>query len=303
MANEPAKITENLLNVFNYCFVETVPYEFYKPKEGKDIPVNLEGKNYHCEKCGKTTPVRYHKRPLTYYSKGKLAEERKVYDKLGKEFPTMGQIEAGEPFWNEAVCLCTDCAKSSVLQEDTPEQRVYNLCEELHGLDDLVVAKAKAAMENTLKTWLGTATLEDFGKFDLTGFEGVRDLICAAILTDTAAEQKDLDAYTSRMEEIRKEIGTLLEDLPERFHAYAQRSVLVYESMNDKIYHEYSVAFPAEDTKPEEYYIYRPLEKKRVTMFLEQPRVETLDELMMEAGFHGEWIDLVTERLKALAGE
>ena len=154
MAQTPGKITDNLLHVFDYCFVETVHYEFYKPKEGRDIPVNLEGKEYHCEQCGKVTKVFYHKRPLTYYSKGKLAQERRVYDKLGKAFPTMGQLAAGEPFWNEAVGLCHDCARQSVLQSETPEQRVYNLCEELHGLDELVVAKAKAAMEQSLRAWL-----------------------------------------------------------------------------------------------------------------------------------------------------
>ena len=32
MANEPSRITDNLLNIFNYSFVETVPYEFFKPR-------------------------------------------------------------------------------------------------------------------------------------------------------------------------------------------------------------------------------------------------------------------------------
>ena len=35
-------------------------------------------------------------------------------------------------------------------------------------------------------------------------------------------------------------------------------------------------------------------------MFLEQPRIETLEELLMEVGFHGEWIDLVSQRLQEL---
>ena len=34
--------------------------------------------------------------------------------------------------------------------------------------------------------------------------------------------------------------------------------------MNDKMYHEYTVAFPQPGTMPEDYYIYRPLEKSRV---------------------------------------
>ena len=41
MTNEPSRITDNLLNVFNYCFVETVPYAFFKPNSQRDIPVNL----------------------------------------------------------------------------------------------------------------------------------------------------------------------------------------------------------------------------------------------------------------------
>ena len=69
------------------------------------------------------------------------------------------------------------------------------------------------------------------------------------------------------------------------------------------MYHEYTVVFPAPGQLPEDYYIYRTIEKKRVLMFLEQPRIETLEELLMEVGFHGEWIDLVTNRLESLAQE
>ena len=38
-------------------------------------------------------------------------------------------------------------------------------------------------------------------------------------------------------------------------------------------------------------------------MFLEQPRIESLEELLMEVGFHGEWIDLVNQRLKELVAQ
>ena len=103
MANEPSRITDNLLNVFNYCFVETVPYAFFRPNPERDIAVNLVDKEYHCPGCGKVTRVVYQKRPLTYYSKGKLAQERRIYDRLGKEFPFMGEIQAGKPFTNEAI--------------------------------------------------------------------------------------------------------------------------------------------------------------------------------------------------------
>ena len=49
--------------------------------------------------------------------------------------------------------------------------------------------------------------------------------------------------------------------------------------------------------------IYRSIEKSRVQMFLEQPRIESLEELLMEVGFHGEWIDLVNQRLQELVAQ
>ena len=92
MANEPSRITDNLLNIFNYSFVETVPYEFFKPRPERDIAVKLVDKEYHCAGCGKVTHVDYQERPLTYFSKGKLKEQRAIYEKLGKRFPTMEEI-------------------------------------------------------------------------------------------------------------------------------------------------------------------------------------------------------------------
>ena len=112
--------------------------------------------------------------------------------------------------------------------------------------------------------------------------------------------QQALDAYRTETGEIETQIRSLLHDLPEEWKAYAARSTAVFESMHDKMYHEYTVAFPAEGQIPTDYYIYRLIEKKRVLMFLEQPRIESLDELLMEVGFHGEWIDLVNVRLQEM---
>lgn len=304
MANEPSRITDNLLNVYNYCFVETVPYAFFKPNPERDIPVKLVDKEYHCEACGKVTNVRYNPRPLTYFSKGKLAQQRRVYDALGKEFPFMGQLTAGTPFTNEAVGLCRACAAEQVLTGETPEQQVVNLSEQLHRADELVVAKARAAMEKSLTDWLDKVEKpEVFLQYDLADFAALRDFICAVMLEDTAAEAAILREYREQIAAIEAKLQQLLEGLPEEWKAYAARSTAVFESMNDKMYHEYTVVFPAPGQLPEDYYIYRTIEKKRVLMFLEQPRIETLEELLMEVGFHGEWIDLVTNRLESLAQE
>ena len=298
MANMPSRITDNLLNVFNYCFVETVPYAFFKPNPERDIAVNLADKEYHCEVCGKVTRVLYQKRPLTYYSKGKLAMERRIYDKLGKRFPFMGEIEAGVPFTNEAIGLCEACAVKKVLNSG---QKIVNLARDLHRADELVVAKAKAAMEQALTRWLDTVTEpETFLQYNLGDFNAVRDLICAAMLDDTEGLAKVLQEYQSDVAHFKSAISDMLPALPAEWMAYAERSTAVFESMHDKMYHEYSVAFPAEGQMPENYFIYRKIEKQRVQMFLEQPRIETLAELMQEVGFHGEWIDLVTARVANL---
>ena len=301
MANTPSRSTDNLLNVFNYCFVETVPYAFFKPNPERDIAVNLVDKEYHCEDCGKVTQVLYQKRPLTYYSKGKLAMERRIYDKLGKRFPFMGEIEAGVPFTNEAIGLCEACATKKVLKSEEAEQKIVNLARDLHRADELAVAKAQAAMEQALTRWLDSVTEpETFLQYNLGDFNAVRDLICAAMLDDTVELAKVLQEYQSDVVQLKSVISKMLKTLPDKWLAYAERSTAVFESMHDKMYHEYSVAFPAEGQMPENYYIYRPIEKERVQMFLEQPRIETLDELMMEVGFHGEWIDLVTKRVAEL---
>ena len=300
MANEPSRITDNLLNVFNYCFVETVPYAFFKPNPERDIPVRLVDKEYHCEGCGKVSTVKYKERPLTYYSKGKLAQERRIYDKLGKEFPVMGEILDGKPFTNAAIGLCRACAEKDILKAQAPEQRAVNLSQQLHRADELLVVKAQAAMEKSLLDWLEKVEKpEDFLQYDLTDFNALRDFICAVMLEDTSSVEKVLADYREQIGTIEKELRELLADLPEEWKAYAARSTAVFESMNDKMYHEYTVVFPAQGQMPEDYYIYRSIEKKRVLMFLEQPRVEELGELLMEVGFHGEWIDMVTNRLES----
>ncbi len=215
MANEPSRITDNLLNIFNYSFVETVPYEFFKPRPERDIAVKLVDKEYHCAGCGKVTHVVYQERPLTYFSKGKLREQQAIYEKLGKRFPTQEEIDGGQPFTNEAIGYCRDCAAKDILQDKAAGQRVCNLALQLHGEDELVVAKARAAMEGALKKWLaGIESADAFLQYGLGDFNAVRDLICSVMLQDTAEEEAVLAAYTEKVAAIKEEIGKLLESLP-----------------------------------------------------------------------------------------
>ena len=67
-------------------------------------------------------------------------------------------------------------------------------------------------------------------------------------------------------------------------------------SLSDEEYHEYTVAFPADDTVGQDFYITQSVEKERVNMFLEQRRCASLEELLMDTGFHEEWIDMVVDK-------
>lgn len=301
MAHEPGKIKEQLDSIYDYCFVETVPYAFFKPNPMRDIAVNLRAKEYRCPVCGKVTRVPYRYHGDTYFSKGKLAAQRRTYDGLGLSFPTMGQIESGEPFVNEAVGLCEECAKEKLSAAEEPAQRVSNLAERLHRADALVIITAQAAMERTLQRWLAAADAAAFRQFDVSTLEKTRDLICAIILDDTAGVQEALEEYRAVVRHTEEECSRLLPQLPAVFTAKVARSTHAPESMSDKVYHEYTVAFAAADAPREVFYLPRRVEKSRLEMFLEQTRVENLAELLSEVGFHGEWLDLFTSRIKELA--
>ena len=301
MANEPGKIKEQLDSVYEYCFVETVPYAFFKPNPARDIAVNLRAKEYCCPACGKVTRVPYRYHGDTYFSKGKLAAERRTYDKLGLEFPTMGCLAAGEPFVNEAVGYCAACAKERLGASEDPAQRVVNLAQQLHRADALVVTAARLAMEEALRRWLAAADAETLRQFDVSTLEKTRDLICAIMLDDTAGAEQALADYRAVVRHVQETCAQLLSLLPEVFTASVARSTHAPESMSDKVYHEYTVAFAAADAPREEFYFPRRVEKQRLSMFLEQPRVASLADLFSEVGFHGEWLDLFTARVRELA--
>lgn len=300
MANEPGKIKEQLESVYEYCFVETVPYAFFKPNPARDIAVNLRAKEYRCPACGKVTRVPYRYHGDTYFSKGKLAAERRTYDKLGLEFPTMGRIAAGEPFVNEAVGYCAACAKERLGASEDPAQRVVNLAQQLHRADALVVTAARLAMEEALRRWLAAADAETLRQFDVSTPEKTRDLICAIMLDDTAGAEQALADYRAVVRHVQEACARLLSLLPEVFTASVARSTHAPESMSDKVYHEYTVAFAAADAPREEFYFPRRVEKQRLSMFLEQPRVASLADLFSEVGFHGEWLDFFRARVHEL---
>ena len=298
---EMTKITDNLLNVFNYTFVERVPYAFFIPKEDKYVAVHLVDKVYHCQHCGKKLRVNYRQTGSTYFSKGRLARERQQYDKQGLAFPTMGELADGVPFSCQAMGYCQVCAPEILQKDETAGQQIYNLAQRLHREDELLVAKAREAMGIVIRVWLDDIKVPaQLLCYDLSSDAAIRDLLCAVVLGDTGRLTELLGEYQDTVHTLRAEIERLNAAQPAEWQAYSARSTAVYESMSDELYHEYTVAFPAEGTVGEDFYLLRKVERDKVTMFLRQPRITTLEELLMEAGFQGEWLDWLMEKAKGL---
>lgn len=221
---------KRLESVYAYAFYELVPYEFFRPKEGRDVEVNLAGKELHCKDCGRVEKVAYRNAGTVYYSHGKLKEEQAAYEVLGLDFPSEEELAAGAPFTNEALGYCEDCARKRARKEERPEQLFVLLAENLHRVDKLAFAAQRAG--------------------------------------DTAG----LAACRESAEHFLEDAQKLLDFLPEKFSAYVGRPLSLPESMADKIYHEYTVAFPAEGTSTARFYLCREIEKSRAAMFLSEGR-------------------------------
>ncbi len=294
---EQIKITDHLLDVFNYSFVETMPYGFFWTKDVRYMPVNLVDKRYHCPKCQQKFTVKYHHTGVTYFSKTRIASQRRIYESLGLDFPLDEAIAEEQPFHYEAVGYCRECAAQVVMQAKSAGQQIYNLCERLHEADELLAAKARKRMDEAVEKWLSQITKsEQLLQYDLSSHETLRDLVCAIILADQEPFAAILAEYSQKAAALIAEIRALNGDSPQEWTAFTARSTALYESMADDLYHEYTVAFPEAGQQAQTFYVEHVIERSRVEMFLQQPRIRTVDELFLDAGFHEEWIDAVVEK-------
>lgn len=295
-------ITDNLLNVFNYSFVETAPYGFFIPKEDKYVPVNLVDKVYHCLGCGKDVQVKYHHTGVTYFSKERFEKQKTVYFDLNLPFPSAEEVAAEKEFTCHVRGYCEDCADNKLENSLDDEQSAVNLCLQIHKADEELVRNAKKMMGSSIKSWLGKITeSSQLLSYDLSSYEALRDLLCAVILEDTSSLEAALAGYKQELAGYFSQIEELMEDLPSQWTAYAKRPTAAYESMSDEIYHEYTVVFPEKTTVPQDFFVYRSIEKNKIRMFLQQPRIETKEQLLMEAGFDAAWVDWLVDHATSLS--
>lgn len=297
---EQVNITENLLKVFNYAFVETAPYGFYIPRGDQYVETNLVKKIYHCLCCDQTITVDYNRTGTVHFSKARFEKQRKVYEKRALPFPSDEAVRSGAEFVSHEEGYCCNCVEL-IPASGEGGQRIYGLCQALHRSDVAVLGKARTLMSEQVKRWI--ETIEEsaqLAKYDLSSYIAIKDLICAVILDDLKALEACLAAYRADVQTAIREIGKLLAVADDTWEAYAARPMTIYESMSDELYHEYTVAFPVKETIEQEFYVHKKIDQSRVRMFLEQTRVQTIEELIMEAGFMDRWVDWFIDHVTVL---
>lgn len=295
------KITDNLLNVYNYAFVEAMPYGFFKPDDPYHdyVGVRLKNKAYHCPACKGEFIVNFRNDNdgITYFSQSRIDDQKRVYAELGMEFPDEARLK-DEDFTYQAVGYCQACAEKELASSDKPGQKIIKLCHDLHMLDELVAAKAKQRMTDAVQRWVDS--IEDSSqllKLDIsTHHDDLKDLVCAIILEDIKELEDALQEYRDAVQPLVYELKQLNASQPIDWQAYVPRTSTIYESMTDEEYHEYTVAFPADDTEGQDFYIYKTVERERVEMFISQRRIRSLEEMLMDTGFHEEWVDMIVDK-------
>lgn len=305
MTENMMKFTDNLLKVYNYTFVEDTTYGFYKPNEAMYVGVRMTEKQYNCPKCQQhfTVKIRNDNDGILYFSKSRIAKQKEIYDELELDFPDDWELME-KPYTYQLIGYCPECAKKEFADAEDVGQRINNLCHELYLQDLLVSDKAKQYTTDAVERWLaGTTRAEDLTKFDLTNPEIMQELIWIMVLSDTEACEQALQEYRDAIQPILYELNNLLERATNAWKAYVARSSCLPESMSDGEYHEYTLAFPADDTVGEDFYFKRSVEKSRVEMFVQQPRIASLQDLLADAGFQEKWIDMVMDRVNELAGK
>ncbi|MGM9539177.1 hypothetical protein [Anaerovibrio sp.] len=296
------KITDNLLKVYDYAFLEGATYGFYKPNDAMYAGVRMTEKQYHCPGCGRSfsVKIRNDNDGILYFSRSRIAEQKKIYEELGLDFPADHELME-KPYTYHLTGYCAECADRELAEADQWPQRINNLCHALYLQDMLVSDKARQYMTDAVQRWLdGISEARELTRFDLANPEVLQELIWIMVLSDTEACEKALQEYRDAIQPLLYELKELLERATPAWKAYVARSSSLPESMSDGEYHEYTLAFPADDTQGQDFYFRRSVEKSRVGMFVSQRRISSIQELLADAGFQERWIDMVMDKANEL---
>lgn len=290
-------ITGDLQNVFNYAFIETASYHFIVPKPEKYTSVYMTDKINRCIDCGSDLKVEYKENGLVYIENKRMEKQKALYTKYNLQLPTI----EGEHFTYFQDGYCVKCAQNHLYQQ-SKGQDVCNTCMDLNHLDEDLIIKAQEIIERIVRVWIDGITFKDELKnLDLSTYLGVRDLICGVIFGKKDLLGEIVKKYKKEVLEKKNLIQSILNEIKSpSFNGYVARPTTIYETMDDNLYNEYTVVFPSENTQEENFYVLKEVAKDRVSMFLGQKRVESVEELLNETVFSDVWIEWLVQHLNNL---
>lgn len=293
--HQNVSIMENLQNIFNYAFVQTSMYYFVFPKTDKYVAVSIPEKLYCCSECGKSFDVKFKNNGVVHIEKNRLEVQRRIYEEQRAAFP---DIKAGEPLVYMQPGFCEECYTTQLLEETEPKQAAYNLAKEIYLLDCKFVTEAVELMDAAVLRWLeDKKTLEQLQTYTRANYMAMRNII-SAMLADDEFIQRHIQRYQTRFAEQAQCLKACLEQIQDdKFNAVVGKPLNIYESMDDDIYNEYVVVFPADDTPSIEFYTESPIFKERIFMFLEQDRIDSGKVLIQEVGFNDKWIKQIVQHI------
>lgn len=291
--------TENLKTVFAYAFIETVAYHFAVPKEPEYLHLSIPRKIYHCNNCEKEIEIKFRNNGDVYASKPVRLQQVEIRRDLGLP---CGSLKVDEVVDEHQIGYCQECF-AKLQQEDRfiDTQKIYDNANSLLTLDCQLPIDAKKAMDEAIRTWVDSfQSLEDMKEYQVETYLDLRRLIVSKLLE--APNVKELLAkYQENVRAYKEKLAAQLAEVEhKKFLAHIAWPLNLYESMSTEWYNEYTVLFPEDQDDKREFYVNKAILKERVQMFLDQHRIDTVQELINEVGFFDEWIEMFVSKASTL---
>lgn len=237
-------LTSLLQQSYNNAFSETPSYNFVAPTAAKLPSVIIDRKQQHCLSCGSINEIEYINYGHSYADHEHLVLQQSLHDKFGLVFPPAGNTQE---FVYQQEGYCLNCFPATEQSLTTTGQSIYKLCSQLVGADSRVITD----------------------------------------ITRLLDEDKDihdyLDTYRKTSENLITEIKVLLDEIvADDFDAYVGRPMNMLDSLCSKMFNEYTILVPIQDTPEDYFFIKSSIKKQNVLTFLQLPRINTVEQVRTE---------------------
>lgn len=291
--------TENLRTVFAYAFIETISYHFAVPKEPEYLHLSIPRKIYHCNNCEKEIEIKFRNNGDVYASKPVRLQQVEIRRDLGLP---CGSLKADEVVDEHQIGYCQECF-AKLQQEDRfiDTQKIYDDANTLFMADCQLPIEAKEAMDEVVREWVDSfQSLDDMKEYQVETYLDLRHLVVNKLIEAPKVNEL-LTQYQATVREYKEKIAAQLAEVEHnKFLAHIAWPLNLYESMSTEWYNEYTVLFPEDQDDKREFYVNKAILKERVQMFLDQHRIDTVQELLNEVGFFDEWVEMFVSKASEL---